>query len=103
MAVTTDKSATRADGASTPGRQTGAAQPQSALGHIKGFLQKFGNDWGMNLASLLAYNFLGAIFPLILGVLALAALVLPASMVQTVATSLNGAVPAAANGANGLN
>ncbi|MBV9121202.1 MAG: YihY/virulence factor BrkB family protein [Chloroflexi bacterium] len=67
------------------------------------FVKKFGNDWCTNLAGLLAYNFLGAIFPLLLGILALAALVLPGSVVQSIGTSLNNAIPAAANGANGLN
>jgi membrane protein len=69
----------------------------------KAFFQKFGNDWCTNMAGMLAYNFLGAIFPLLLGILALAALVLPASLVHDIGTSLNGAIPAAANGQNGLN
>jgi len=67
------------------------------------FLQKFGNDWCTNLAGMLAYNFLGAIFPLLLGILALAALVLPSAIVQRVGASLNEAIPAGANGQNGLN
>jgi membrane protein len=67
------------------------------------FFRKFGNDWCTNLAGMLAYNFLGAIFPLLLGILALGALVLPASMVQQIGTTLNGAIPAAANGESGLN
>jgi len=69
----------------------------------KAFMEKFGKDWSMNLCSLLAYNFLGAIFPLLLGILALGALVLPPSMIHSVGTSLNGAIPSAANGQNGLN
>ena len=67
------------------------------------FVTKFGNDWCTNLAAMLAYNFLGAIFPLLLAILALAALVLPATIVQGIGTSLNGAIPAAANGQSGLN
>jgi membrane protein len=69
----------------------------------KAFVDKFGKDWAMNLCSLLAYNFLGAIFPLLLGILALGALFLPPALLHQVGDSLNGAVPAAANGSNGLN
>jgi len=76
---------------------------QSVLAHAKAFIEKFGKDWTMNLCSLLAYNFLGAIFPLLLGILALSAIFLPASMVQQIGASLNGAIPSAANGQNGLN
>src|SRR5206468_3488183 len=75
----------------------------SLLNEGKAFGEKFGKDWGMNLCSLLAYNFLGAMFPLLLGVLALGALFLPADMVRQIGTGLNGAIPSAANGANGLN
>lgn len=70
---------------------------------VKAFFEKFGKDWGMNLCSLLAYNFLGAMFPLLLGILALGALFLPPALVQQIGTGLNGAIPAAANGQNGLN
>src|SRR5579884_1293149 len=56
----------------------------------KAFMEKFGKDWSMNLCSLMAYNFLGAIFPLLLGILAIGALFLPASMVQEIGTQLNG-------------
>ena len=69
----------------------------------KAFVDKFGKDWAMNLCSLLAYNFLGAVFPLLLGILALGALFMPPSLLHQVGDSLNGAVPAAANGSNGLN
>ncbi|MBV8083289.1 MAG: YihY/virulence factor BrkB family protein [Chloroflexi bacterium] len=69
----------------------------------KAFMDKFGKDWSMNLCSMMAYNFLGAIFPLLLGILALGALVLPPSMIHSVGSSLNGAIPSAANGQNGLN
>ncbi|HEU0167239.1 MAG TPA: hypothetical protein VFS62_05650, partial [Chloroflexota bacterium] len=67
----------------------------------KAFMEKFGKDWSMNLCSLMAYNFLGAIFPLLLGILAIGAFVLPPSMVHSVGSSLNGAIPSAANGQNG--
>jgi membrane protein len=65
------------------------------------FWKKFGNDWGMNLAGLLAYNFLTAIFPLLLGILALAALVAPASVIQQLAGKMNTVIPASlTSGAN---
>jgi membrane protein len=70
---------------------------------VKAFFQKFGNDWCTNMAGMLAYNFLGAIFPLLLGILAISALALPPSMVHSIGSSLNGAIPEAANGSNGLN
>ncbi|HEX6513723.1 MAG TPA: YihY/virulence factor BrkB family protein [Chloroflexota bacterium] len=76
---------------------------RSIVAGARAFGEKFGKDWGMNLCSLLAYNFLGAMFPLLLGVLALGALFLPADIVRQIGTSLNAAIPSAANGANGLN
>ncbi len=57
------------------------------------FWAKFSQDWGMNLAGLLAYNFLTTIFPLLLGILALAALILPDSIIRQLADSLNRALP----------
>ena len=65
-----------------------------------GFVHKFGNDWCTNLAALLAYNFLGAIFPLLLGILALAALFLPLSLVHQAARGVNQAFPPGAHGLN---
>ncbi|MGH2363660.1 MAG: YihY/virulence factor BrkB family protein [Chloroflexota bacterium] len=74
------------------------------LKHIQstaaGFVRKFGNDWCTNLAALLAYNFLGAIFPLLLGILALAALFLPLSLVHQAASGVNHAFPPGAHGLN---
>ena len=67
------------------------------------FWAKFGNDWSMNLAGLLAYNFLTAIFPLLLGVLALGAFVLPDGIIRQVADTLNRALPNAGATAGGLN
>jgi len=65
------------------------------------FWAKFGNDWGMNLAGLLAYNFLTAIFPLLLGILAIAALLAPASVIQQLAGKMNTVLPASlTSGAN---
>jgi membrane protein len=67
----------------------------------KAFWTKFGNDWCMNLAGLLAYNFLTAIFPLLLGILALAALLAPPSLVQQLAGKMNTVLPASlTSGAN---
>lgn len=65
------------------------------LKRVMAFWTKFGNDWGMNLAGLLAYNFLTAIFPLLLGILALVALVLPDSVIQQLASKLSAAIPSA--------
>lgn len=72
----------------------------SFLEQARAFSEKFSNDWGMNLAGLLAYNFLGAFFPLLLGLLALAALVLPADVVHNIGDSLNASLPQAASGLN---
>ena len=67
------------------------------------FFAKFGNDWCMNLAAMLAYNFLTAIFPLLLGILAIGALFLPDAMLRQVADTLNRALPAAVTGQSGMN
>ncbi|HEY3116979.1 MAG TPA: YihY/virulence factor BrkB family protein [Chloroflexota bacterium] len=72
------------------------------IDEAKIFFEKFGRDWGPNLCALLAYNFLGAMFPLLLGILAIGALFLPLPVVHQIGTSLNGAMPAAVNGQNGL-
>jgi membrane protein len=74
---------------------------RNPIEHARAFLDKFGKDWCMNLCSLLAYNFLGAIFPLLLGVLAIGALFLPPSLLHQVGTNLNGAIPAEASGSQG--
>ncbi len=67
------------------------------------FITKFGNDWAMNLAGLLAYNFLTAIFPLILGMLAIGALVLPDQVIRQVSDAVNAALPSDVTGQTGLN
>lgn len=69
-----------------------------AVKRVMAFWTKFGNDWGMNLAGLLAYNFLTAIFPLLLGILALTALVLPPDVIQQLAQRLNALIPSAVAG-----
>ena len=63
------------------------------LHRARAFWTKFGNDWCMNLAGLLAYNFLTAIFPLILGILALGAYVLPDATIRQIASLLDSALP----------
>jgi len=93
----------RTDAPTAPPDDTPHGRRPSAIDQAKAFIEKFGRDWCTNFAGMLAYNFLGAIFPLILGILALAALFLPISMVHAVGNQLNGAIPAAANGSTGLN
>lgn len=67
------------------------------------FLQKFGNDWAFNLCTLLAYNFLTAIFPLFLGILALGAFVLPPAQLHDLASALTYSLPVGVTNPNGLN
>src|ERR671937_407198 len=43
---------------------------------IKTFAQKFSNDWSMNMVSLLTYNLLTTIFPILLAILTAALYVL---------------------------
>ena len=43
---------------------------------VKNAVFKFANDWSMNLASMIAYNLITAIFPILLAVLSLVGLVL---------------------------
>src|SRR5579859_6642104 len=40
------------------------------------FFKKFGNDWTMNLAGMLAYNLLMTIFPILLAIISIAGLLL---------------------------
>lgn len=70
---------------------------------VQAFGAKFNNDWCLNLAGLLAYNFLTAIFPLLLGILALPALVAPASIIQQLAAKMNAALPPALAGQAHIN
>jgi YihY family inner membrane protein len=70
---------------------------------VQAFWAKFSNDWCMNLAGLLAYNFLTAIFPLLLGILALAALIAPPAIIDRLATTLNAALPPALTGQAHIN
>lgn len=45
---------------------------------LKRFGQKFNNDWSMNLASMLAYNLITTIFPILLAILSIAGIALQA-------------------------
>ncbi len=45
---------------------------------VKTFVLKFANDWSMNLAAMIAYNLITAIFPLLLAILSIAGFVLQA-------------------------
>lgn len=64
------------------------------------FLKKFSNDWTMNLAGMLAYSLITAIFPLLLGILSIAGIILsflsPSSL-TTVADKIAGALPSQLN------
>ena len=73
------------------------------LRSVGDFLQKFANDWAFNLCTLLAYNFLTAIFPLFLGILALGAFVLPAAQLRDLASALTNALPGGVTNPTGLN
>ncbi|MCL4540792.1 MAG: YihY/virulence factor BrkB family protein [Chloroflexi bacterium] len=75
----------------------------SRLRLFGGFLQKLGGDWIFGLASLLAYNFLTAIFPLFLGILALVALAAPSSVTRQVAGLLGSMLPLEVTSKEGLN
>jgi len=63
---------------------------------VKTFVQKFGNDWSMNLVSMLTYSMVTTIFPLLLGILTIAGFVLgilsPRSF-NTVVVDINNALP----------
>ena len=45
---------------------------------VKTFVHKFANDWSMNLASMMAYSLITAIFPILLTILSIAGMVLHA-------------------------
>jgi membrane protein len=67
------------------------------VGTIKTFAQKFSNDWSMNLVSMLTYSLITAIFPLLLGILSVAGIVLkqlPGNSFNQLVTSINNALPA---------
>jgi membrane protein len=73
---------------------------------IKTFVQKFSNDWSMNMVSLLTYNLLTTIFPLLLAILTAALYVLGSLSPQAfheVVTKMSSALPSSMTGAINLN
>ena len=65
-------------------------------GALKNFVFKFANDWSMNLASMIAYNLITAIFPILLAVLSLVGFVLnivASTHIKDVAAAINHAFP----------
>jgi len=63
---------------------------------VKNFVFKFANDWSMNLASMIAYNLITAIFPILLAILSIVGLVLRISAhghIQDVAAAIDRAFP----------
>jgi membrane protein len=73
---------------------------------IKTFAQKFSNDWSMNMVSLLTYNLLTTIFPLLLAILTAALYVLgslsPHAFHQVVA-NMGSALPSGLTAAININ
>ena len=76
---------------------------------VKNVVFKFANDWSMNLTSMIAYNLITAIFPILLSVLSLIGIVLqtlPARNRRDIANALsaafNGAFPNAGQNGAGL-
>src|SRR5919202_856388 len=73
---------------------------------LKTFTQKFSNDWSMNMVSLLTYNLLTTIFPLLLAILTAALYVLGSLSPQAfheVVTKMSSALPSSMTGAINLN
>lgn len=63
---------------------------------IKTFVFKFANDWSMNLASMIAYNLITTIFPILLAILSIVGFALQltaATHLQDVAAALDHAFP----------
>jgi membrane protein len=73
---------------------------------IKAFAQKFSNDWSMNMVSLLTYNLLTTIFPILLAILTAALYVLGSLSPQAfhaVVAKMSGALPSGMTAAINLN
>jgi membrane protein len=73
---------------------------------IKTFAQKFSNDWSMNMVSLLTYNLLTTIFPLLLAILTAALYVLGSLSPQEfhqVITQMSRALPSSMTAAININ
>ncbi len=65
-------------------------------GALKNFVFKFANDWSMNLASMIAYNLITAIFPILLAVLSIigfALNVVASAHIDDVGAAINRAFP----------
>lgn len=63
---------------------------------LKTFVQKFSNDWSMNLASMLTYSLITTIFPILVAILTIAGLVLHAlspGSLNAVASALSTVLP----------
>jgi membrane protein len=73
---------------------------------IKALAQKFSNDWSMNMVSLLTYNLLTTIFPILLAILTAALYVLGSLSPQAfhaVVAKMSGALPGGLTAAINLN
>jgi membrane protein len=73
---------------------------------IKTLAQKFAKDWSMNMVSLLTYNLLTTIFPILLAILTAALYVLGSLSPQAfhaVVAKMSGALPSGMTGAINLN
>jgi membrane protein len=64
------------------------------LDGITVFVRKFANDWSMNLASMLAFNLITTIFPILLLILSIAGMVLHALFVAHHTSDLSAAISA---------
>src|SRR5947209_7767517 len=58
------------------------------------FVLKFANDWSMNLVSMIAYNLITAIFPILLVLLSLVGIFVQGHL-QEVSTAISGVFPEA--------
>lgn len=62
----------------------------------KTFLSKFSSDWSMNLVSMVTYSLVTTIFPLLVGILTIAAIILgflPGYKLSELANSISGVLP----------
>src|SRR2546421_12374784 len=72
---------------------------------LKTFAQKFSNDWSMNMVSLLTYNLLTTIFPILLAILTAAFYVLGSLSPQAfheVVAKMSSALPSSMSAAINL-
>ncbi len=74
----------------------GGAAFAGIRGVVTNVVFKFANDWSMNLASMITYNLITAIFPILLAVLSLVGVVLRVTAyghIQDVAAAITRAFP----------